>query len=118
MTDFANTEGADLSEEDPRTQLWESIAQGISTLSEATDTPSGVSPASSFISRDEVDMTSDTWMPQLAEVQGWLNLAEQLPSSDRDAFHNSLISSLELDPDAALGTTTLTEFVPTSVVTW
>lgn len=105
MTDRTDYEDADLSEEDPRTQLWESIADGISALSEATDTPSGVSVASSSISRDDVDMTSDTWMPRLAEVQGWLNLSEQLPSSGRDAFLASLSSSLELEAAAAIDTT-------------
>lgn len=102
MTDRTDYEDIDPSEEDPRTQLWESIADGISTLSEATDTPSGVSAASSFISSDDVDMLSDSWMPRLAEVQGWLNLSEQLPTSGRDTFLTSLVSSLELDVDEAI----------------
>ncbi len=102
MTDHKDYEDADLSEEDPRVQLWESIADGISTLSEATDTPSGVSASSSFISSDDVDMLSDSWMPRLAEVQGWLNLSERLPASERGAFLTSLISSLELDVAEAI----------------
>lgn len=105
MTNLTAYEDADLSEEDPRTQLWESIAGGISALSEATDAPSGVSAASSTISSDDVDMTSDTWMPHLAAVQGWLNLSEQLPSSGRDAFLASLVSSLELEVAVAIDAT-------------
>lgn len=105
MTDHTEYDGADLDEEDPRTQLWESIADGISALSDVTDTPSGVAAASSSISIDDIDMTSDAWMPQLAEVQGWLNLPEQLPSSGRDAFLASLVSSLELEPATAIDAT-------------
>ncbi|MGJ9402884.1 DUF262 domain-containing protein [Arthrobacter sp. KK5.5] len=92
--------------EDPRTQLWESIATGISTLSEVTDAPSGVTAASMSISSDDIDMSPDSWMSQLAEVQGWLNLAEQLPNSGREDFLGSLVSSLELDTAEAIDTTT------------
>lgn len=105
MIDRNADHSAALSEEDPRTQLWESIADGISTLSEATDAPSGVSAASASINSSDVDMTADTWMPQLAEVQGWLNLSEQLPASGRDAFLASLVSSLELDASEAIDST-------------
>lgn len=84
-------------EEDPRSQLWESIADGISALSGATDTPSGISAASSFISSYDIDMSSDAWMPRLADVQGWLNLSEHLSVSGREAFLTSLVASLELD---------------------
>lgn len=92
-------------DEDPRIQLWESIADGISELSEATDTPLGVSAATSSISRDDVANDPDSWMPCLAEVQGWLNLAEQLPNSGRDAFLSSLVASLELDTGEAIDAT-------------
>ncbi|MEA5456820.1 DUF262 domain-containing protein [Sinomonas sp. JGH33] len=96
----------EIDEEDPRTQLWESIANGISTLSEMADTPSGVTAASMPISSDDIDMSSDSWMSELAEVQGWLNLAEQLPNSGREDFLGSLVSSLELDTAEAIDTTT------------
>ncbi|WP_182046366.1 DUF262 domain-containing protein [Curtobacterium sp. ME26] len=88
--------------EDPRTQLWESIAAGISALSEATDTPSGISAAPSSISSADVDMSSDSWMPFIVELQGWLNLSEQLSNSGRDAFLSSLVAGLELEPDDAI----------------
>lgn len=102
MTNLHDDEDVDLNDEDPRTQLWESIADGISTLSEATVAPSGVTAATAFVRSDEVDMSSDAWMPRLAEVQGWLNLSEPLPASGRDAFLTSLISSLDLDVTEAI----------------
>jgi hypothetical protein len=98
----------EIDEEDPRTQLWESIATGISTLSEAADAPSGVTAASMSISKDDIDMSSDSWMSPLAEVQGWLDLAEHLPDSGRVDFLGSLVSSLELDIADAIDTTTST----------
>lgn len=104
MTDLHDYSNVDLDDEDPRTQLWESIADGISTLSEATEAPSGISSASAFVSSDEVDMSSDAWMPRLSEVQGWLNLSEPLPASGRDAFLASLVSNLELDETEAIST--------------
>lgn len=91
-------------EEDSRTQLWEGIAAGIAALSDAADTPAGVAGASMSFSSEDVDMTSDSWMPQLAEVQGWLNLSEQLPNSDRTAFLTNLVASLELEPEDAVDT--------------
>lgn len=96
MTESAEYYGPEF-EEDTRTQLWESIADGISLLSGVTDTPSGISAASSFINNYDIDISSDAWMPRLADVQGWLNLSEPLPDSGPDAFLRSLVSSLELD---------------------
>lgn len=106
MTDHIENENDDLDEEDPRAPLWESIANGIAALSEATDAPTGVSAASSSISSDDVDMTSDSWMPQLVQVQGWLNLglSQRLPGAGRDAFLAGLISGLDLDSAEALDT--------------
>lgn len=101
-----NLAADEIDEEDPRTQLWESIATGISTLSEAVDAPSGVAAAAESISSDDIDVSSDSWMSPLAEVQGWLNLAEQLPNSGREDFLASLVSSLELDTSEAIDTTT------------
>ena len=72
MTDHIEYKNDDLDEEDEedaRAPLWESIANAIATLSEATDAPTGVRTASSSIRSDDVDMTSDSWMPQLAQVQ-------------------------------------------------
>lgn len=87
----------DLDEEDPRVQLLESLADGLATLSEASDTPNGVSPASSIFSSSDVDFASNTWMNQLAEIQGWLYLSDDLPRTGGEPFLQSLIAELELD---------------------
>lgn len=107
MTDHIEHED-DSDEEDPRAPLWEAIANAIATLSDATDTPIGVRAAHSSISSDEVDMTSDSWMPQLAQVQDWLNLglSQRLPDAGRDAFLAVLVSGLELDSAEAIDTST------------
>ncbi len=96
MTDYIEHEG-DLDEEDPRVQLLESLADGLATLSEASDTPTGVPPVSSMFSSGDVDFASSTWMNQLAVVQGWLSLSEDLPLTGGEPFLEALITELELD---------------------
>ncbi len=88
----------DFDEEDPRVQLLESLADGLATLSEASDTPDGVSPVSSMFSSIDVDFGSDAWMNQLAEIQGWLYLSDDLPLTGGEPFLQALIAELELDP--------------------
>lgn len=85
-------------EEDARVQLLESLADGLATLSEASDTPNGVSPVSSMFSSADVDFASDGWMNQLAEIQGWLYFSENLPLTGGAHFLQALIAELELDP--------------------
>lgn len=104
MTDNLGFESDIVEEEDPRTQLWESIAEGLASLSEASDTPKGVSAASSMFTSSEVDLTSDSWMARLADVQGWLNFGNDLPFGSRADFLAALISELEFDPSHALTT--------------
>ncbi|HEY4530444.1 MAG TPA: DUF262 domain-containing protein [Luteimonas sp.] len=87
----------DFDEEDPRVQVLESLADGLATLSEASDTPDGVLPVSSMFSSGDVDFTSDAWMNQLAEVQGWLSLSEDLPLTGGKPFLQALIAELELN---------------------
>ena len=98
MTDHIENENDDLDEEDPRLQLLESLADGLATLSEASDTPNGVSPVSSMFSSVDVDFASDAWMNQLAEIQGWLYLSDDLPRTGGEPFLQALIAELELDP--------------------
>ena len=53
MTNHSEQEHLDednFEEEDPRVQLLESLADGMAALSEASDTPDGVSPVSSMFS--------------------------------------------------------------------
>ena len=97
MTDHIEHED-DFDEEDPRVQLLESLADGLAALSEASDTPNGVSPVSSMFSSVDVDFASDAWTNQLAEIQGWLYLSEDLPLTGGEPFLQALIAELELDP--------------------
>lgn len=97
MTDHIEHED-DFDEEDPRVQLLESLAAGMATLSEASDTPDGVPPVSSMFSSGDVDFASDAWMNQLAEIQGWLSLSEDLPLMGGVPFLQALIAEFELNP--------------------
>lgn len=96
----------DFDEEDPRVQLLESIADGLATLSEASDTPNGVSPVASIFSSVDVDFASDGWTNKLAEIQGWLYFSDNLPLTGGDTFHQALIAELELDPSDHLASGT------------
>lgn len=96
MTDHFEHED-DFDEEDPRVQMLESLADGMATLTEASDTPDGVGLVSSMFSSGDVDFASDTWMNQLAEIQGWLSLSEDLPLTGGAPFLQALIAELGLD---------------------
>lgn len=96
MTDHIEHDD-DFDEEDPRVQLLESLADGLATLSEASDTPNGVPPVPSVFSSGDVDFASDAWMNQLADIQGWLSLSEDLPLTGGEPFLQALITELELD---------------------
>lgn len=86
----------DFDEDDPRSQVLQSIADGLATLSEASDTPIGVPPVSSIFSSSDVDFTSGSWMNQLADVQGWLCLSEDLPRTGGESFLKALVIELGL----------------------
>jgi hypothetical protein len=96
MIDYIEHEN-DFDEEDPRVVFLESIADGLATLSEASDTPNGVRPVSSIFSSGDVDFASDSWMNKLAEVQGWLSLSEDLPLTGGQPFLHALIAEFELE---------------------
>jgi len=96
MTDHIEHED-DFEEEDPRVQLLESLAEGMATLSEASNTPTGVPTVSSMFSSSDVDFASDAWMNQLAEIQGWLSLSDDLPLTGGKLFLQALIAELGLD---------------------
>lgn len=89
-------------EDDPRTQLWERIAEGLATLSEASETPETIASSVSVFTGSDVDMTSDSWIPRLGEVQGWLNFSRDLPTGSTEAFLEALVGELGLDPAAEL----------------
>jgi len=96
MTDHIEQED-DFDEDDPRVLLLESIADGLATLSEASDTPTGVPPVSSTFSSGDVDFASASWMNKLAEIQGWLSLSEDLPRTGGEPFLQALITELKLE---------------------
>ena len=101
MTDHIEHEN-DFDDEDPRGLFLESIAEGLATLSEASDAPKGVPPVSSMFSSGDVDFTSDAWMNKLAEVQGWLSLSEDLPLTGGEPFLQALIVEFNLEPNDLL----------------
>lgn len=96
MTDHIEHEN-DFDEDDPRVPFLESIADGLATLSEASDAPNGVRPVSSIFSGGDVDFTSDAWMNKLVEVQGWLSLSEDLPLTGGEPFLQALIAEFKLE---------------------
>lgn len=102
MTDHSEHED-EFDEEDPRVQLLDSLANGLATLSEASDAPNGVASVSSMFSSIDVDFASDAWMNQIAEIQGWLYLSDDLPLTGGEPFLQALIAELELDPTDLLG---------------
>lgn len=87
----------DFDEEDPRILFLESIAEGLATLSEASDTPIGVPAVSSIFISGDVDFASDSWMNKLAEVQGWLSLSDDLPPTGGVPFLQALITEFNLE---------------------
>lgn len=97
MTDHTEYEN-DFDDEDPRGLFLESIAEGLATLSEASDAPNGVRPVTSIFSSGDVDFTSDAWMNKLAEAQGWLSLSEDLPRTGGEPFLQALIAEFKLEP--------------------
>ncbi|MSU90516.1 DUF262 domain-containing protein [Rhodobacteraceae bacterium 2CG4] len=97
MTDHIEQEN-DFDEEDQRVLFLESIANGLATLSEASDTPDGVRSVSSIFSSGDVDFASASWMSKVAEVQGWLSLSEDLPLTGGERFLQALIAEFNLEP--------------------
>lgn len=61
MTDHSEHEFGE-AEDDARGQLLDSLADGLASLSEASDTPDGVPPVSSTFSSSDIDFATDAWM--------------------------------------------------------
>ncbi|MDO5676804.1 MAG: DUF262 domain-containing protein [Propionibacteriaceae bacterium] len=106
MTDYIEHEDDELTEEDPRLQLLDGLAEGMAGLSEAADTPNGVPSVSSTFSVGDVDFSSDAWMNQLADIQGWLSFSEDLPLASGEAFLQVLMNELNLDSTDILDSAT------------
>lgn len=98
MTNEPNVDLDGAEGEDPRSQLWETIADGLASLSEATEAPKGVSVQNSMFSADDVDFGGDGWISRLSDVQGWLNFDSDLPTSGQYDFLTALVTMLGLEP--------------------
>lgn len=107
MTDQIEHGDYDYGDEESRVQLLESLAEGLTSLSEASDTPDGVPPVSSILSSGEVDFVSGAWINQLVDIQGWLSFSQDLPITGGDSFLQALVTELGLDATDVLdpGTT-------------
>ena len=81
------------------TEVEYSIAEQISILSQASETPSEFDPSPTTYEVDEIDMASSSWMTALADVQGWLRLSSELDLSDPQKFVRSLLSGLDIEDD-------------------
>lgn len=92
----------DVVEADPRVQLFDSLAESMATLSEASDCPTGVNVPSATLSSGDVDFESGAWTGQLADLQGWLGFGGDLPLTSMDDFLRALAKELGLTPKAAL----------------
>lgn len=83
-------------EDNPKSAVQESIAEGLATLSDASDSPTGVTIAPQPFTADDVNFETGTWAPRLASVQGWLNFESNLPEASLHAFVVALIIELGL----------------------
>ena len=70
--------------------LTSSIAQGLAELSDAEDTPQGVSAPTESFDPDEVDFGGPGWLNSLRLVQGWLRLPSEI---DRAAMLRDPVSA-------------------------
>lgn len=102
-------DGTDLEKENPKSTLYESIAEGLSILSNATESPAGVKLTSFPFSPSEVDFSSDAWISRLAAVQGWMSFGTDLPETSPEAFMVALVKELGLSEKDGL------EYTPTGV---
>ncbi|WP_332643075.1 DUF262 domain-containing protein [Aeromicrobium sp.] len=91
MTDVqADTDAA----AEERAELEWSIAELLSTLSEAAEVPSEFEAPPSAFGPDEVDFQSNAWMAMVESVQGWLRLPETLSMSSPQEFAELLVGGL------------------------
>lgn len=93
-------EEEELQEDDALAQLQGRIAESLSDLSMATDSPTGVPTCSPF-GPSEVTFDADAWMSRLADVQGWLHFEADLQTTNTETFLTNLVSSLGFDSPEA-----------------
>src|SRR5690554_3765557 len=97
--DIETVDDADPQEDNSRSALCEGIADGLATLSEAAESPSGVEPTPYPFTAADVDFETGGWISRLASVQGWLNFDSDLPESSPEAFLVALVQGLGLTED-------------------
>lgn len=97
--DIETVDDADPQEDNSRSALCEGIADGLATLSEAAESPSGVEPTPYPFTAADVDFETGGWVSRLASVQGWLNFDSDLPESSPEAFLVALVQGLGLTED-------------------
>lgn len=95
---------AELEEESSRADH-EGIADGLATLSDATEAPTGVTLTPYPFTSDDVDFTTGTWTSRLSSVQGWLHFESDLPESSSEDFFIALVKALGLSEEEGLDTT-------------
>lgn len=86
-----------LEDDDPRLQFQYRIADSLAELSEALETPTGLTGAHSPFSVDDIDFQANSWMMRLAEVQHWLNFDRDVSLSTPATFLSDLVLALGLD---------------------
>ncbi len=104
MTDVSTNHDQDeiLNDKDYRAQLEDNIADMLASLSEVLDTPTGITSASSSFFKSDVNFDTDAWRTRVADVQGWMNLGDELPDTSEENFLMALISELGLSREEGL----------------
>lgn len=102
MADDVDKTDDDLFDEDAITQLQADIAERLATLSDAPDTPTGFVRSGGSFDASEVDFTSESWTSRLVDVQEWLRLGSELPTTAEE-FVGRLVAALGvLDPSKSI----------------
>lgn len=81
------------------TEVQQNIREGIASLSRFGTTPTEVEATSEELVAGDVSFEAGTWRSGLADVQGWLRLANGLELESIDAFRRSLALGLGEEPE-------------------
>lgn len=94
MTDTSDHDD-DETTEDPASQTRQDLAESLSYLSDATDTPLEFEQTGAPFAPEDVDFQTNQWMACLFAVQGWLRFQNALSMADVASFASSLNDALE-----------------------
>ncbi len=81
-------------DDDERSELEQSIADGLAALSLAEYLPDALDGPTEPFEPHDVDFTTSAWMHRLADVQDWLHLPERLDDSTPARFVAGLAESV------------------------